>query len=63
MHFSSTFTQLAVSLGHIFKVEIGDIDMRDIVLNRRILVVNLPSLENSGRQPLSAASLLLRCAI
>ena len=48
MHFSSTFTQLAVSLGHIFKVEIGDIDMRDIVLNRRILVVNLPSLENSG---------------
>jgi intracellular multiplication protein IcmO len=25
----------------------GDIDMRDIVLNRRILVVNLPALENS----------------
>ena len=48
MHFSSTFTQLAVSLGHIFKCEIGDIDMRDVVLNRRILVVNLPSLENSG---------------
>jgi intracellular multiplication protein IcmO len=48
MHFSNTFTQLAVSLGHIFKCEVGDIDMRDIVLNRRILVVNLPSLENSG---------------
>ena len=48
MHFSATFTQLAVSLGHIFKCEIGDIDMRDVVLNRRILVVNLPSLENSG---------------
>ena len=42
-----TFTQLAVSLGHIFRVESGDIDMRDIVLNRRILVVNLPALENS----------------
>ena len=48
MHFSAIFTQLAVSLGHIFKCEIGDIDMRDIVLNRRILVVNLPALENSG---------------
>jgi intracellular multiplication protein IcmO len=48
MHFSSTFTQLAVSLGHIFKAEIGDVDMRDVVLNRRILVVNLPALENSG---------------
>ena len=48
MHFSATFTQLAVSLGHIFKCVIGDIDMRDVVLNRRILVVNLPTLENSG---------------
>jgi intracellular multiplication protein IcmO len=46
-YFTETFQQLAVSLGHIFKVENGDIDMRDIVLNRRILVVNLPALENS----------------
>jgi len=46
-YFTATFTQLAVSLGHIFKVESGDIDMRDVVLNRRILVVNLPALENS----------------
>ena len=46
-YFTAAFTQLAVSLGHIFKVDAGDIDMRDIVLNRRILVVNLPALENS----------------
>jgi|HubBroStandDraft_1064217.scaffolds.fasta_scaffold00088_43 intracellular multiplication protein IcmO len=46
-YFTATFTQLAVSLGHIFKVEQGDVDMRDVVLNRRILVVNLPALENS----------------
>ena len=46
-YFTATFTQLAVSLGHIFKVLSGDIDMRDVVLNRRILVVNLPALENS----------------
>lgn len=46
-YFTATFTQLAVSLGHIFKVEQGDIIMRDVVLNRRILVCNLPALENS----------------
>jgi intracellular multiplication protein IcmO len=46
-YFTATFTQLAVSLGHIFRVEASDIDMRDVVLNRRILVVNLPALENS----------------
>ena len=46
-YFTATFTQLAVSLGHIFRVECSDIDMRDVVLNRRILVVNLPALENS----------------
>ncbi|AOX18406.1 type IV secretory system conjugative DNA transfer family protein [Kozakia baliensis] len=48
MYFSRVFTQFGVSLGHIFKVETGDIDMRDIVLNRRILVVTLPALENSS---------------
>jgi intracellular multiplication protein IcmO len=47
-YFTATFTQLGVSLGHIFKVEQGDIDMRDVVLNRRILVVSLPALENSS---------------
>jgi len=46
-YFSKTFTQLAVSLGHIFKVETGDIDMRDIVMNRRVLLVNLPALQGS----------------
>lgn len=47
MYFTGIFQQLSVSLGHIFNHRNGDIDMRDIVLNRRILVVNLPSLENS----------------
>ena len=47
MYFTNTFTQLSVSLGHIFKVQNGDVDMRDVVLNRRILIVNLPALENS----------------
>ena len=46
-YFTQTFTQLAVSLGHIFKAQSGDIDMRDAVMNRRLLIVNLPALEKS----------------
>jgi intracellular multiplication protein IcmO len=46
-YFTAMFAHMAVSLGHIFRVENGEIDMRDIVLNRRILVVNLPALETS----------------
>ena len=53
-YFTPMFTQIGGSLGHIFNVECGDIDMRDIVLNRRILVVNLPTLENS---PVTLAAL------
>src|ERR1700734_3818539 len=41
-YFTHTFQLLGVSLGHIFKVRQSDVDMRDVVLNRRILVVNLP---------------------
>ena len=59
MHFSATFTQLAVSLGHIFKCEMGDIDMRDVVLNRRILIVNLPTLENSGETTAALGKLVV----
>ena len=46
-YFTATFTQLAVSLGHVFKVETGDIEMRDVVMNRRLLIVNLPALQGS----------------
>jgi len=48
MYYTKVFTQLGVSLGHIFKTQQPDIDMRDVVLNRRILIVTLPSLENSS---------------
>jgi intracellular multiplication protein IcmO len=46
-YFTRTFELLGVSLGHIFKVQQSEVDMRDVVLNRRILVVNLPALESS----------------
>ncbi|MFC7694822.1 type IV secretion system DNA-binding domain-containing protein [Paeniroseomonas aquatica] len=59
MHFDACFTQLAGSLGHIFRAGIPDIDMRDIVLNRRILLVNLPALENSGETTTSLGKLTI----
>ena len=49
MQFTEVFSQWLVSLGHIFKVKTGDVDMLDVVLQRRILVVILPSLENSDK--------------
>ncbi len=44
-YWTPTFVQLAVSLGHIFRVERGDIDLRDVIREGGILVVNLPALE------------------
>ncbi|MGD0104499.1 MAG: TraM recognition domain-containing protein [Rhodopila sp.] len=49
MQFTEVFTQWLISLGHIFRVPHGDVDMFDVVLNRRILVVLLPSLKNSDQ--------------
>jgi len=49
MQFTEVFSQWLVSLGHIFKVRTGDVDMLDVALQRRILVVILPSLENSDK--------------
>ena len=46
-YFTRTFELLGVSLGHIFKVQQSEVDMRDVVMNRRILLVNLPALESS----------------
>jgi intracellular multiplication protein IcmO len=50
MHFMRMFGCLADAYGHIFSAGSGDIDMADVVLNRRILVVSLPSLEKSGAE-------------
>ncbi|MBZ6078946.1 TraG/TraD/VirD4 family protein [Microvirga puerhi] len=38
---------LTFSYGHIYNVEVGEINFRDIALNRRILYVTLPALERS----------------
>lgn len=48
MQFTKILGSLADVYGHIFKTEYGEVDMSDVVLNRRILFVMLPALEKSG---------------
>ncbi|MDR1577162.1 MAG: type IV secretion system DNA-binding domain-containing protein [Deltaproteobacteria bacterium] len=53
-YFGRALSNLTDAYGHIYGVETGEVDFRDVVMNRRILVALLPSLEKS---PLELASL------
>ena len=57
--FSRMFGQLADVYGHIFRAGAGEIDLADIVLQRRILVVMLPALEKSPDELASLGKLLI----
>lgn len=45
MQLTEVMSDLSETLGHIFNTEMGDVDFKDVVFNRRILFVLLPSLE------------------
>jgi intracellular multiplication protein IcmO len=47
MQLTRTFGSLADTYGHIIRVNLAEVDLKDVVLNRRILVVLLPALEKS----------------
>ncbi len=47
MQLTRVFTSLADTYGHILRTRLAEVDVRDVVLNRRILVVLLPALEKS----------------
>jgi len=47
MQLTRVFTSLADTYGHILRVKLAEVDMRDVVLNRRILCVLLPALEKA----------------
>lgn len=47
MQFTRSLSSLGDEYGYIFKQQLADIDMMDVVLNRRILVVLIPALEKS----------------
>lgn len=48
MQFTRALQSLGDDYGYIFDVENADVDMKDVVLNRRILVVLIPALEKSA---------------
>lgn len=47
MQLTRVFGSLADTYGHIIRTNLAEVDLRDVVLNRRILVVLLPALEKS----------------
>lgn len=50
MQLTRTFTSLADTYGHILRTELPEVDFRDVVLNRRILIVLLPALEKAPEE-------------
>lgn len=47
MQLTRVFTSLADTYGHIMRTNLAEVDLHDVVLNRRILIVLLPALEKS----------------
>lgn len=47
MQLVRVFTSLADTYGHILRTKLAEVDLNDVVLNRRILLVLLPALEKS----------------
>ncbi len=47
MQLTRVFSSLADTYGHIIRTNLAEVDFKDVVLNRRILVVLLPALEKS----------------
>lgn len=47
MQMTRSINDLGFTYGHIFGTAVGEIDISDVVLNRRLLVILLPSLERS----------------
>lgn len=47
MQLTRAFGSLADTYGHIIRTNLAEVDLKDVVLNRRVLVVLLPALEKS----------------
>jgi len=50
MQLTRTFGSLADTYGHIIRTNLAEVDFKDVVLNRRIMVVLLPALEKSPQE-------------
>ncbi|MGH0003731.1 type IV secretory system conjugative DNA transfer family protein [Pseudovibrio ascidiaceicola] len=59
MQFTELMSNLGDVYGHIFRTPLGDVDMFDVVLNRRILLVMLPALEKSPDEVAGLGKLII----
>ena len=50
MQLTRVFGSLSDTYGHILRTNLAEVDLKDVVLNRRILVVLLPALEKSPEE-------------
>jgi intracellular multiplication protein IcmO len=61
MQFTKILGSLADNYGFIFKTNLGEVDFKDVVLNRRILVVLLPALEKSTDELANLGKIIVAC--
>ncbi len=61
MQFTRSLQSLADEYGYIFKAQLADIDVLDVVLNRRIMVVLIPALEKSGDEAANLGKIVAAC--
>lgn len=58
-YFGRALSSLSDTYGHIYRVECGEVDFQDVVLNRRILVCMLPAMEKSSPELASLGKISL----
>ncbi len=61
MQFTRALQSLADDYGYIFRAQLADVDVLDVVLNRRILVGLIPSLEKSGDEAANLGKIVVAC--
>jgi hypothetical protein len=62
MQLTKPLGTLADGYGHIFRTPLGEIDMDDVVLNRRILVVLLPALQKAPEEMQNCGKIVVTLA-
>lgn len=61
MQYTRALQSLADEYGYIFKAQLADIDVLDVVLNRRILIALIPALEKSGDEAANLGKIIAAC--
>src|SRR5260363_172048 len=57
--YARTLSMLVDTYGHIFKDQYSEVDMMDVLLNRRILAVMIPTLEQSSQEAANLGKLVV----